>query len=311
MGGMEERELIIIGGGPAGLTAGIYGVRAELSVLVLEAQAPGGLIATAGLVENYPGFPDGIMGIDLAENMRKQAENAGVEIRSFEAVQKLEYRNKGFFITTSKTKYRAKAVVIATGLRHRKLGIPGETEYSGKGVSYCFTCDGPLYKGKEVVVVGGGTGAVEASLFIENIASRVTIVTKSDRVKTAEAILKTRLDKSGVNISLRTKPIEVIGAEVVKGLRVLDLDSNKERVIDADGIFIEIGMKPNTAFLDDLGVKMEKGFVAVDEYMRTNVEGLYAAGDVTVKSLKQLGIAVAQGSLALLDAYKYLKGLDV
>ncbi len=308
---MEERELIIIGGGPAGLTAGIYGVRAELSVLVLEAQAPGGLIATAGLVENYPGFPDGIMGIDLAENMRKQAENAGVEIRSFEAVQKLEYRNKGFFITTSKTKYRAKAVVIATGLRHRKLGIPGETEYSGKGVSYCFTCDGPLYKGKEVVVVGGGTGAVEASLFIENIASRVTIVTKSDRVKTAEAILKTRLDKSGVNISLRTKPIEVIGAEVVKGLRVLDLDSNKERVIDADGIFIEIGMKPNTAFLDDLGVKMEKGFVAVDEYMRTNVEGLYAAGDVTVKSLKQLGIAVAQGSLALLDAYKYLKGLDV
>jgi thioredoxin reductase (NADPH) len=307
---MEERELIIIGGGPAGLTAGIYGVRAELNVLVLEAKAPGGQIATAGIVENYPGFPEGIMGIDLAENMRKQAENTGVEIRSFEPVNGIRRRDGDFVVTTEKHKYTAKAVIIATGLQHKKLGIPGEKEFNGKGVSYCFTCDGPLYKNKEVIVIGSGTGAVEASVYLDNIASRVTLVTKSDRIRSAEAILKTRLEKSNVKKSLLTKPLEVLGDATVEGLRVMYLESGKEAIIKAEGIFIEIGMKPNTAFLEGTDVKMKRGFVVVDENMRTNIPGLYAAGDVIAGSSYQLGVAVAQGTLASLDAYKYIKSLS-
>ncbi len=300
--------MIILGGGPAGLTAGIYGVRAELSVLILEAQAPGGQIATAGIVENYPGFPEGIMGIDLAENMRKQAENAGVEIRSFEPVKGIKKKNNEFIVATEK-EYKAKTVIIATGLHHKKLGISGENEFNGKGVSYCFTCDGPLYKNKEVVVVGSGTGAVEASVYLDNIASKVTLVTKSDKIRSAEPILKSRLEKSNVAISLLAEPIEVLGDSFVEGLRVKDLKSGKEKTISANGIFVEIGMKPNTSFLESSGVKMENGFIVVDDHMRTNIPGLYAAGDVTAGSSFQLGVSVAQGTLASLEAYKYIKAL--
>ncbi len=304
---MEERDLIILGGGPAGLTAGIYGVRSELKALIIEATAPGGQIATAGIVENYPGFPEGIMGIDLAENMRKQAENAGVEIRSYERVTGLKKVNDLCVVTTAKGEYMAPAVIIATGLEHKKLGIPGEKAYNGKGVSYCFTCDGPLYKGKDVVVIGSGTGAVEAAVFLDDIASKVTQITKSDSIRAAEAILKKRLERSGVKIRLKTHPLEIVGDEVVKGLKVFDFSKDKEDFIAASGIFVEIGMRPNTSFLEGTGIEMQNGFIVVDENMRTNIPGLYAAGDVVAGSLFQLGISVAQGTIAALDAYKYLK----
>ncbi|MEE9595109.1 MAG: FAD-dependent oxidoreductase [Candidatus Hydrothermarchaeales archaeon] len=306
---MEERELVIIGGGPGGLTAGIYGIRAELSVVVLEAQAPGGQIATAGIVENYPGFPEGIMGIDLAENMRKQAEKAGVEIRSFEPVKGIKREDGGLIVTTEKQPYRAKAVIIATGLKHKKLGIPGEKEFDGKGVTYCFTCDGPLYKNRDIIVVGSGTGAVEASVYLDNIASKVTVVTKSDAIRSAEPILKTRMDESDVEASLKTKPLEVMGNETVTGLKVENLQTGEERIIKTDGIFVEIGMKPNTTFLDGSEVKTKNGFVVVDDHMRTNIPGVYASGDVIAGSSYQLGVAVAQGSIASMDAYKYIKSL--
>ncbi len=306
---MEERELVIIGGGPGGLTAGIYGIRAELSVVVLEAQAPGGQIATAGIVENYPGFPEGIMGIDLAENMRKQAEKAGVEIRSFEPVKGIKREDGGLIVTTEKQPYRAKAVIIATGLKHKKLGIPGEKEFDGKGVTYCFTCDGPLYKNRDIIVVGSGTGAVEASVYLDNIASKVTVVTKSDAIRSAEPILKTRMDESDVEASLKTKPLEVLGNETVTGLKVENLQTGEERIIKTDGIFVEIGMKPNTTFLDGSEVKTKNGFVVVDDHMRTNIPGVYASGDVIAGSSYQLGVAVAQGSIASMDAYKYIKSL--
>ncbi len=304
---MEERDLIILGGGPAGLTAGIYGVRSELKTLILEATMAGGQISTAGIVENYPGFPEGIMGIDLAENMRKHAENAGVEIRSYEEVKGLKKVNDVFVVTTAKGEYVAPAVIIATGLEHKKLGIPGEKEFNGKGVSYCFTCDGPLYKGKEIVVIGSGTGAVEAAVFLDDIASRVTQVTKSDSIRAAEAVLKTRLERSRVKMRLKTRPVEIVGDDVVKGIKVFDFNKDKEDFIEAAGIFVEIGMRPNTSFLEGSSVKMENGFVVADENMRTNIPGLYAAGDVVAGSLFQLGIAVAQGTIAALDAYKYLK----
>jgi len=306
---MEEREIVIIGGGPGGLTAGIYGIRAELSLVILEAQMAGGQIANAGIVENYPGFPGGILGIDLAENMRQQAEKAGVEIRSFEPVKSIEKKDDDLIVTTEKQQYKAKTVIIATGLKYKKLGIPGENKFDGKGVTYCFTCDGPLYKNREVVVVGSGTGAVEASVYLDNIASKVTVVTKSDAIRSAEPILKTRMDESNVETSLKTKPLEVLGDGTVTGLKVEDLQTGVEKVIKTDGIFIEIGMKPNTTFLEGSEVKMEKGFIVVDDHMRTNIPGVYAAGDVIFGSSYQLGVAVAQGSIASMDAYKYIKSL--
>ncbi|MFQ6136998.1 MAG: thioredoxin-disulfide reductase [Candidatus Hydrothermarchaeales archaeon] len=305
---MEERDLIIIGAGPAGLTAGIYGIRAELKTLVIESKLPGGQIATAGEVENYPGFPEGIMGMELAENMRLHAENAGVEIRSLEEVQRIE-RGNGFTIHTPNAQYKAKAVIIATGLEHRKLGIPGEKEFAGKGVSYCFTCDGPLYRGRKVVVVGAGTGAVQGALYLDDLAKEVTIITKSEKVRTAEAIMKSRLENSDVKVMSKTKPEEIVGGQFAEGIKVLDLEKNEEKTIEADGIFVEIGKKPNTAFLKDSGLKLEKGYVAVDEEQKTNIPGIFAAGDVTTNKVKQLGVAVAQGSVAALSAYDYIKRL--
>ncbi|MFQ5887432.1 MAG: NAD(P)/FAD-dependent oxidoreductase, partial [Candidatus Hydrothermarchaeales archaeon] len=250
----------------------------------------------------------GITGMDLAEKMRLHAENVGVEIRSLKEVQKIE-RGKKIVIHTADEKYAAKAVVIATGLEHRKLGIPGEKDFAGRGVSYCFTCDGPLYKDKKVVVVGSGTGAVQAALYLSEITKDTTIITKSDRISTAEKIMKTRLEKSPVNVLFKTQPKEVVGSQFAEGIKILDLESNEEKLIKTDGIFVEIGKKPNTAFLGNLGIKLEKGYIAVDENLGTNIPGIFAAGDVTTNKVKQLGVAVAQGTVAALSAYDYIKSL--
>jgi len=304
----EEKDLIIIGAGPAGLTAGIYGVRSELDTIVIESKLPGGQIATAGEVENYPGFPNGILGMELAEKMRQHAENAGVEIKSLKEVNKIEKNNK-LKIHTSDESYTSNAVIIATGLEHRKLGIPGEKEYAGRGTSYCFTCDGPLYKGKKIVVVGGGTGAVQAALYLSDIAEETTIVTKSNQIRTAESIMKTRLEKSQIKVLLKTQPKEILGDQFVTGLKVESLENNKEKLVKTDGIFVEIGKKPNTKFLETLGVNLVKGYIKVDNNLATNIPGVYAAGDVTTNKVKQLGVAVAQGTVAALSAYNYIKSL--
>ncbi len=305
---MEEKELIIIGAGPAGLTAGIYAVRSELKTLVIESKLPGGQIATAGEVENYPGFPEGILGMELAEKMKQHAENAGVEIKSLKEVNKIEKNNK-LKIHTSDETYAANAIIIATGLEHRKLGIPGEKEYAGRGVSYCFTCDGPLYKGRKVVVAGGGTGAVQAALYLSDIAEETTIISKSDKIRSAETIMITRLEKSTVKTMVKTKPIKIVGDQFVEGITVMELENNQEKLIKTDGIFVEIGKKPNTKFLDGLGIKLVKGYIEVDDNLATNIPGVFAAGDVTTNKVKQLGVAVAQGTVAALSAYDYIKSL--
>lgn len=305
---MQEKDLIIIGAGPAGLTAGIYGVRAELDVLVLEAVFPGGQIATAGEVENYPGFPDGIKGIHLADQMRSHAEKAGVTFKSPEPVKRLERDGDGFVITTDSEQYAAKAVIIATGLTHKKLGIPGEKEFAGRGVSYCATCDGPLFKGRRVIVLGSGTGAVMAALNLSDIAGKILLVMRRERPTIAEKIMETRLSKSKVKIVPKTKVLEVLGEEFVTGLKVMDPATEEERIIDADGIFVEVGKLPNTELLEGMDVEIDKkGYVVVDEDQCTSVPGLYAAGDVTNCKVKQVGVAVAQGTIAAIAAYDYIK----
>lgn len=299
--------MLIVGGGPAGLTAGIYGVRAGLKTLVIEVGTPGGKISEAALVENYPGFPEGIMGLQLAQRFAHHAQKAGVPLRSFEKVQGIE-KSKGFAVTTDKDEYSAKAVVIATGMRDKKLKVPGEKEFAGRGVSYCFTCDGPLFKGKRVAVVGSGTGAANAALYLADIAKEVTLVMKRREVVTAEEVMKLRLAKSRVKMLKGVRVLEIAGGELMEKVRVLDIKSGKKTDVPADGVFIEVGKKPNTDFLTGGAIKLDKkGFVVVDENQETNIKGLFAAGDVVAGNIKQLGVAVAEGTKAALKAYEYIK----
>ena len=303
---MIEKDLIIIGGGPAGLTAGIYGSRSELDLVVLDSGVGGGQIANAGLVENYPGFPDGITGMELAETLKKHAENTGVKINMLEPVTTITQSGDKFIVKTEKALYQAKAVIVATGLVHRKLGVPGESELSGRGVSYCATCDGAFFKGKRVAVVGGGTGAAMAALNLADLASQIFVVTKREHLKVAEKIMETRIE--------RAANIEVIPYSAVKRItgenkvEKLEIEtSGKARSLDVDGVFIEVGKKALTSFLKDLPVELEKGYIPVDRDQRTSIPGLFAAGDVVSGSVKQMGVAVAHGTIAALSAYDYIK----
>lgn len=299
-------DLIVIGGGPAGIAAGIYGVRAELKTLVIEAKLPGGQIAEAGLVENYPGFPEGIRGIELAERMHRQAENVGVEFRTMEEVEDVIKKGENFIVKTSSGEHAARAVIIASGLHHRKLGVPGEKEFAGRGISYCATCDGALFRGKKVVVIGGGTSAAQAALYLGDLTKDVTIMTKSEAVRATEKIIETRIARKGINVITKAQVKEILGGEVVNGVRYLDSNS-REKTLEAEGVFVEIGKRPNTSFLKSLKPRMESGYIAVDSQQRTSIDGLFAAGDVTSVEVKQVSIAVAQGSLAALNAYNYLR----
>jgi len=313
-------ELIIIGAGPAGLTAGIYGARAELNLVVLEKLLPGGQIATAGTVENYPGFPHGIKGIEIAEKIREQAENAGVKIKTFQEVKSIEKVKNGeasrheFKIKTNTEEYNAKTVLIATGLEHKKLGVRGEEEFAGRGVSYCATCDGALFRNKTVAVVGGGTGAAMAALNLSSLVKEVKIITMKSSLTVAEKIIEKRvLSQSNIKIIRNAAVKEIFGDEVVRGIKIEKNENNKkiEEKISVDGVFVERGKVPNTSFLKNtlltMWIEMENDYIIVDAYQRTNVHGLFAAGDVTNNKVKQLSLATAQGAVAALSAYEYLK----
>jgi thioredoxin reductase (NADPH) len=304
---MDLFDLIIVGGGAAGLTAGIYGVRAELKMMIIESNIPGGQIATAGKVENYPGFPSGIMGMELADRMRMQAENTGVKIKVFEPVERIEREDRSFFLTTSKDRYESRTVIIATGLTHKKMDVPGEEEFFGKGVSYCATCDGPLFAHKKVAVLGGGTGAAMAALYLDDVADDVKMITEADHVRVAEEIISRRLEESGVDILFHTKLKRIVGDQTVDGVEIIDRNGD-ERKIEMDGVFVEVGKCPVIDFLGNLKIELdEDGYIVVDRNQRTNIQGLYAAGDVTSNDIKQVGIAIAEGCKAALDTYEYVR----
>ncbi|MBI5253470.1 MAG: FAD-dependent oxidoreductase [Euryarchaeota archaeon] len=306
---MEEKDLIIIGGGPAGLSAGIYAVRNRLKTLVLEQALPGGLIAEASLVENYPGFLE-IKGMELAEIFRKHAEKIGVEIKQFEEVLQIE-KNEIFKVKTNNSEYLAKAVIIATGERHAELNVPGEAELKGKGVSYCATCDAPLFKNKKAVVVGNGRAAVMSALLLADIASEVKLIVKEKKI-ISEEVLKEKLKNSRANVLLSTEVREIFGDSVVKGIKVYDREKKQEYNIDADGVFVYafVWKKPNVGFLKNLNVGLDdRGHIITNERQETNVKGLFAAGDVTSFPVKQVVVAAAQGCIAALSAYEHIKGL--
>ncbi len=301
----QSYDVVIIGGGPAGLTSGIYTGRASLKTLILEKGLPGGQIAQTEEVENYPGFPEPISGPELSERMVQQAKRFGAEI-VMDEVQAIEKKAEGFVVKGYEREYRARTVILATGANPKKLGVPGEEKFYGRGVSTCATCDGFFYRGREVVVVGGGDAAVEEGLFLTKFASKVTLVHRRDTLRANKTAQARALAHAKMHFIWDTVVEEVLGEETVTGVRLKNLKTGEVYDYPADGVFIFIGHVPNTGFLGGLVELRPDGYVAVRDEIFTSVPGLFAAGDVADPIYRQLSTSVGAGTRAAMMAERYL-----
>lgn len=309
---MPLLDLIIIGGGPAGLTAGLYGSRAGLNTLMLEKGGPGGQVLLTELIENYPGFPPGISGIELAEKMEKQARHFGLHIKIAEVVSLTLQNNQKQIITESQEKIEGRAAIIATGASPAQLGVPGEEKLRGRGVSYCATCDGALFKNKEVIVVGGGNSAIEEAIFLAKFARRVTVIHRRDQLRAVKVLQDRALSNSKITFIWDSHLVKILGErkKKVKGVIVRNKKTQKETTLSVDGVFLYVGIQPNTNFLPKAIKTDQQGYILTDENLQTNIPGVFAAGDVRHNSLKQVVAAAGEGALAATSAYKYIEGFD-
>lgn len=299
-----QYDVIIVGIGPAGLTAGLYAARRNLKVLVI-GESLGGQMSWAHVVENYPGV-EPVSGSELAERMKKQAEKAGCEIRTG-VVKGLDLRGETKKVTTSEGEFTAKAVIIATGCGHRKLNAEGEEKFIGKGVSYCSTCDGPLFKGKKVAVIGGSDTAVKSALYLSELASETFMIHRKDQFR-AEEMNQENLKKTNVKIIWDSVVERIEGEDRVKKIIIKNVKTNETSELEIDGVFIEVGEVPTTEIVKAAGIEInEKNFISVNENKETNIPGVYAAGDVT-GSLAQIVTAAAGGADAAMNAYLFMKG---
>ena len=304
---MESWDLIVIGAGAAGLAAGIYGARSGLKTLILEEKTGGGTTADAPLVENYPGFQS-ISGSELAQKMTTHCRSSGVEIREFESVISLDLKDEKKIVKTNKTAYEAKAVIIASGSHYREIGVPGEKEFRGRGVSYCGICDGPFFKGKRVLVVGGGNSAVITALYIADLASEVKVAHRRDVFRAEVALAKALNAKKNVEILWNTEVKEIMGEKLVKKAILFNSKTGETRELPIDGVFVQVGEDPNSQLAKEAGIEVdEDSYIKVDMFQRTNITGVYAAGDVTNHPVKQVGTAVGQGITAALEAYGFIR----
>ena len=310
---MSEYDVIIIGGGPAGLTAALYTTRARLKTLLLEKMAPGGQAALAWTIENYPGFPEGIGGPELMERIGKQAEKCGLEIKSGEVVKvnvsSEDVRSKRRLekvVNTEEEEYKTVALIVATGTRPRKLEVPGEERLVGKGVSYCATCDGPLFKNRKVVVVGGGDTAVKEALFLSKFAEKTTLIHRRDELRASRIIEERAVSNPKLEFLLNSVVTEILGETEVEGVKVKNLETGKDLTLEAKGVFVHIGTVPNTGFLKGVVEMDEEGFIITDENMETSVKGIYACGDVRKKLLRQVVTACGEGATAGVVAGQYV-----
>jgi len=304
---MERFDLTIIGAGPAGLTAGIYGVRSGLKTLVLEEKMAGGTVVDAPMVENYPGI-QGAKGSEIAQKISTHAKSTGVKVNEYESVESLRLSSEGKMVKTQKAEYEAKAVIIASGSHYRELGIPGEKELRGRGVSYCGICDGPFFKGKRVLVVGGGNSALMTALYLAHLAGETKVVHRRETFRAEEMLVQELENLDKIEIFLNSEVKEIVGDKTVRKVIVFDRKNNETREVPVDGVFVQVGELPNSQFAKEAGVAVdEDGFVKVDWLQHTNVAGVYAAGDVTNHPVKQVGTAVGQGITAALEAYGYIR----
>lgn len=304
---MEPYDLVVIGAGAAGLASGIYGVRSALKTVVLEEKLAGGTTAVAPWVENYLGF-ESIDGVELAAKMVAHAKSAGVKINEFEKVSKMELKGDKKLIHTEKAVYETKTVIIASGADYRHLGVLGENEFRGKGVSYCGLCDGPFFKNKRVVVVGGGNTALITALYLAHLGSDVKIVHRRDIFRAEDALVQDLKNMKNIEVLLSSEIKEIKGDKSVKNVVLFDKRRGETREIPVDGVFVQIGEDPNSRQAKEAGVLVDQdGFIVIDGLQHTNISGVYAAGDVTNHPVKQLAIAVGQGVTAAVEAYAFVR----
>jgi len=300
-------DLIIVGGGPAGLTAGIYAVRYGLNTIVLEKEVLPGQIAATDLIENYTGFT-AISGPELMQKFKEHAESVGVKIE-FAHVSLVRSENEKKVVVTDNGDFEAKAVIIATGANPKKLGIPGEDEFLSKGVSYCATCDAPFYKGKTVMVVGGGESALTDALILSNIAKKVYVVHRRDKLRACTILQQRASKRDNIEIIWDTIPEKIEGKAKVENVILRNLKTETVSSMPVDGVFIYVGIRPNTEFVNVN--KNGSGFIVTNEKLETSVAGIYAAGDCRNTPLWQVVTAVADGAVAAVFAHEYILGLKI
>jgi len=297
-------DVIIVGGGPGGITAALYTVRANLKTLVLESQFLGGNPSYADVVENYPGFPDGIQGFELGQRMGKQLENIGADIKMAE-VKSVDFDT--MTISTETEDFKTKTIIFAMGLKHKELGIPSEQAFKGKGVVYCTVCDGPLYKGRKTLVAGLGIPAITSALYLDEIAESVVLVTPSAELKAKEEVFLERIKNSNVKVITNSVVKELQGGDRLERAIVENKETGETQVIEAEGVFVNIGKVPNTKFLEGTDIeRTKKGYLKVDNKQQTSIENVYAVGDVTSAPYKQISTAVGDGCKAALNISKLL-----
>jgi thioredoxin reductase (NADPH) len=303
-----DYDLIIIGGGPAGLTAGIYAGRARLKTLLLEKLIHGGQMMTTDLIENYPGFPEGITGFELSDRMRKQAERFGLEIRTQEVVEIIPGQ-PAHTVVLEDGRLTAGAVVIATGARHRRLGVPGENRLVARGVSFCATCDGALYRDREIAMIGGGDNALTETIFLERFAKKIHLVHRRNQFRAAKYLQERVLRMDKVQVHWDSEVVEFLGQDELTGVKLKNVKTLEFTELAVAGAYVAIGMVPNTGWLTGLLPLDERGFVRTDPIMTTQIAGIFAAGDVRAKPWRQVSTAVGDGAVAAIAAEEHLESL--
>ncbi|MCD6422776.1 MAG: thioredoxin-disulfide reductase [Elusimicrobia bacterium] len=302
---MRRFDCVVIGGGPAGLTAGIYLGRARVNFVIFDEKGFGGLSVYSDRIENYPGFPDGLSGFELAQLMKKQAEKFGakIEIKKVHKIQK----KADFKVFAGEEVVEAKSIILAVGSNFKKLNIPGEKEFTGRGVSYCATCDGAFFNGKKVCVIGGGDGAFSEALFLTKFAEKVFIIHRRDEFRASKILVERAKQNPKVEFVLSFVPVEIQGEDKVKQIILKSTKTNEKNFLSCDGVFIAVGESPNTEFLKGFVDMDERGFIITDEKLSTSQKGVFAAGDCRAKEFRQIITACGDGAVSAFSCQEYLE----
>ncbi len=305
----EERDIVIVGSGPAGLSAALYAARADLSPVVLTGMTLHGQASTTDTIENYPGFPDGIGGTNLGQLFQTQAERFGAEI-IMDMASSVDLQQIPFVVETYSQKYLAKSLIITTGATPKKLNVPGEKDLTGRGVSYCGTCDGWFFKDKDIVVVGGGDSALEEGLFLTRFAKTVNIVHRRDALRAGAILQKRAVTNPKINFIWDSVVTEIIGEGAVTAVRIKNVKNDEEVIYETSGVFVFIGHRPNSElFAGQLDLD-DEGYIVVDKLMRTSKPGVYAAGEIADPHYRQVVTSAGMGAAAAIQATRYLENLE-
>lgn len=306
-----DYDVVIIGGGPAGYTAGIYAARAALKTLLIEGAGTVSQITITDMIENYPGIPDGIGGFELMQLFKNQALKFGLEVlaKDVTTLQKMSDQPVIWEVTAGNQSFKALSIIVSTGAMWRSLGVPGEAEFSGKGVSYCATCDGPFYRNRHVVVVGGGDTAIQEAIFLTHFANKVTVIHRRDRLRAAGMLQNRAFAEKKIEFAWNSAVVEITGSEFVTGVKVKNIQTGNISEIAADGAFIFVGRLPYTEIFKGLVEMDQTGFIVTDENMQTKTPGIFAAGDCRAKIFRQVITAAGDGANAVHSAELYIEDL--